>query len=120
MVLVSDDDLRETIAAIVGELSGFVVDTARDLGEARRIIASTPPAVVIVAPRWLDAEVAVLLGELPGEDPGIVVIAASDRASQHQNAIVVTAPFDVETLLGAIEDALANVRTSRTRILVGA
>ncbi len=118
LVLVRDDDLRETIATLVGELSCFVVATAADLAEARRIIASTPPSVIIVAPRWLDADVAALLRELPGDDPAIVVIAASDRAPLHENAIVVTAPFDVEALLAAIEDALSSARTSRTRIAV--
>jgi DNA-binding NtrC family response regulator len=116
LVLVSDEDLRETIATIIGELSGFAVTSAADLAEARTSIAHATPSIVIVAPRWLDRDFAALLEDLPGTDPAVVVIAVSEGAAHHPNAIVVQAPFDVETLLAAIESALANVRSSRTRI----
>lgn len=118
LVLIDDDDLRETVAAVVDQLSNFHVMTVADLESTRRAIRECPPSVLIVAPRYLDRDVEDLLAELPTSDPGIVMIASGNDSIMHADAVVVAAPFDVDTFLDAIERALDRVRASRSRIAI--
>jgi len=115
VLLVRDEALRETIATIVGELSRMLVTVVDNVDAARRATNDCPSAVLIVAPSWRDNAVAALLRELAGT--AVVVVSASQEhaALAMHDAVFVRAPFDVDTLLGAIEEALGMQRPSRTQ-----
>jgi len=114
VLLVRDEGLRETVATILGELSGVMLNVVDTVDEARRALDEAPDAVLVVAPAWGDAQVARLLRDLRSTSrPTVLVSPSPDHpAMAVAQAIFVRAPFDVDVLLDAIEEALGGRRHS--------
>jgi DNA-binding NtrC family response regulator len=114
VLLVRDDALRETIATIVDQLSNMLVTVVDDAATARRAVDDCPSSVLVVAPSWGDSDVASLLRELLPSDVATIVVSASpEDAALARHAAFVRAPFDVDTLLDAMDEAVTLQRPSR-------
>lgn len=117
VLLVRDEALRETLSTIIGELSRVLVIATDTVDAARDALCDVPGALLIVAPAWRDVAVERLLSELPSTATPAVVVSATP---EHETlacgeAVFVHAPFDVDTLLDAVEVALGDMRYSCTQ-----
>lgn len=117
VLLVRDDGLRETVAAILSSLRRMVVTAAETIEAARHAVHEDRSAVLIVGPAWGDVAAAALLEELRDTALSLVIVSASrEHASLASGeAVFVRAPFDVDTLLDAVEQARGAHRTSRVQ-----
>jgi putative two-component system response regulator len=110
-VLVVDDEdvIRDTLAEIL-EAQGYPVQTASNGAEALEAIQESPPSIVVTdvhMPRMTGVELVEQLHEL-GYDPPIVVVTGTMRNADEVMEVMavdecILKPFDINTLLDAIE-----------------
>jgi DNA-binding NtrC family response regulator len=117
VLLVRDEALRETIGTILGGLSNMLLSVVDTAEEARHALRERPSPVFVVAPAWRDRAIEALLRELTPSGVATVIVSASieHRALAADGAVFVHAPFDVDSLLDAIDAALGMHRHSCTQ-----
>src|SRR5580704_16441645 len=123
-VLIVDDEagVREGLVRAVAS-KGHRTVAAASLEEARRVLANEPPDCVLLDVRLKDGDGLELLREMRGgphaETPVIMATAYGDSertilAMKTGAFEYVTKPFDLPTLLGAVERALRMRTLART------
>jgi hypothetical protein len=113
VLLVRVEALRETLSTVIGELTSVLVVAVDSIDDARAAVHAAPDSLLIVAPAWGDRGIAALLRDTAAT-PRIVVSASQEHASL-PSTVFVRAPFDVDTLLDAIDLALDGTRRSQTQ-----
>ncbi len=118
LVVCADDALRAAIAAVMGAAvmtdglvlgrRGLRVDAVETPEEGRRTIRRRSPSVIVVAGAYRDPACDTLLAELARQGAPVVVVCTnplSVHLAEDLDLVFIRAPFDVDDLLRAVDDA---------------
>lgn len=112
LVVAQDEALRDAIASCLAELSRLMVEAVGSVAEARASVARSAPSVVVVDSGFGDLRVARLVTDLAKDSlgPAVVLLSTNERGAalaRAQDVVLVQEPFEVDTLLEAIDEARA-------------
>ncbi|MGZ3476493.1 MAG: hypothetical protein ACXWUG_21650, partial [Polyangiales bacterium] len=115
LVLVRDESVREVVATALSELSRLFVFQTGSVAEARGELRNEPE-VLVLGPSWHDRELEELLEEI-GATHAIVLLvtdSAAGRLVLRHDVVAIEAPFDLDRLAWAIEEAVGRRRRARS------
>jgi DNA-binding NtrC family response regulator len=108
LVLVRDESVREVVSTALAELSRLLVFQTGSVGEAKTALRGEPE-VLVLGPSFRDREVEELLEQI-GEGGTAIVLLVTDPTAGNlvlrHDVVAIEAPFDLDRLAWAIEEAI--------------
>lgn len=122
LVLVRDESVREVVSTALAELSRLLVYQTSSTTEAKEQLCHDP-AVLVLGPSFRDREIEELLDQV-GESAPPIVLLMSDSTSGglvlRHDVVAIEAPFDLDRLAWAIDEAIARRRAPQSGTLLKA
>jgi DNA-binding response OmpR family regulator len=116
LVLVRDESVREIVATALSELSRLLVFQTGSTTEAMEELAREPE-VLVLGPAFRDREIEELL-ETIGEGAPPIVLLMTDSTTGGlvlgHDVVAIEAPFDLDRLAWAIEEAIRRRRPAQS------